>query len=248
MEEMLINPMSLVGMSTYHTKNVPGNVGVSFGLLYALQEELTYKLALTSPLGVGTTPVATLIANMVEYENLRLRKGKNNMNYYEEFILVGWYVMGSQKFMEQRVADELNKAFQERGASYSLYYFVGLEFDSDPKLMKAGREVKYRLEIDPLQKYCIDALSFQESKKESVLAKTLNKEKHLLDIYNEKLQKLSELLAKTTSDDKKRQILQLLETYDRMDTYSRAQKQKTIQAINYSVLTGLILTHHNDPK
>lgn len=50
--------MSLVGMTTYHTKNLPGNVGVSFGLLYALQEELTYKLSLTSPIGVGTTAVS----------------------------------------------------------------------------------------------------------------------------------------------------------------------------------------------
>lgn len=67
------------------------------------------------------------------------------MNYYEEFILIGWYVMGSQKFVENKVVEELNRAFQERGASYSLYYFVGLEFDSDPKLMKAGKEVKYKL-------------------------------------------------------------------------------------------------------
>lgn len=67
MEEILINPMSLVGMTTYHTKNVPGNVGVSYGLLYALQEELTYKLALTAPLGTGSTSAEVLIANMVEY-------------------------------------------------------------------------------------------------------------------------------------------------------------------------------------
>jgi hypothetical protein len=81
-----------------------------------------------------------------------------------------------------------------------------------------------------------------------VLAKTLNKEKHLLEIYNEKLQKLTELLVKTTCEEKKRQILQILETYDRMDSYSRNQKQKTIEAINYSVLTGLILTYQNDSK
>jgi hypothetical protein len=105
MEEILINPMSLVGMTTYHTKNVPGNVGVSFGLLYALQEELTYKLTLTSPIGVGTTAVGDLITNMVDYENLRLRKGTNNMNYYEEFVLIGWYVMGSQKYVDQRVVE-----------------------------------------------------------------------------------------------------------------------------------------------
>jgi hypothetical protein len=33
-----------------------------------------------------------------------------------------------------------------------------------------------------------------------------------------------------------------------MDIYSKKQKQKTIEAINYSVLTGLILTHQNDTK
>lgn len=37
MEEILINPMSLVEMTIYHTKNVPEIAGVSYGLLYALQ-------------------------------------------------------------------------------------------------------------------------------------------------------------------------------------------------------------------
>lgn len=50
MEELVINPMSLVGMTTYHAKNVPSSAGVSYGLLYALQEELSYKLTLTAPL------------------------------------------------------------------------------------------------------------------------------------------------------------------------------------------------------
>lgn len=50
--------MSLVGMSTYHTKNLPNNAGVSFGLLYALQEELAYKLSLTSPIGTYRNDVS----------------------------------------------------------------------------------------------------------------------------------------------------------------------------------------------
>lgn len=97
--------MSLVGMSTYHTKNLPNNAGVSFGLLYALQEELAYKLSLTSPIGTYRNDVSELVNNMVEYENLRLRKGTNNMNYYEEFVLIGWYVMGSQKYVDRKVTD-----------------------------------------------------------------------------------------------------------------------------------------------
>ena len=46
--------------------------------------------------------------------------------------------MGAQKFVENRVVDDLNRAFQERGAAYSLFYFVGMEPDADPKLLKAG--------------------------------------------------------------------------------------------------------------
>ena len=46
------------------------------------------------------------------------------MNYYEEFVLIGWYVMGSKKSLEEKTVNELNKAFGDRGATYSLFYFV----------------------------------------------------------------------------------------------------------------------------
>jgi hypothetical protein len=138
MEEVLINPMCLVGMTTYHTKNIPGNVGISIGSLYALQEELTYKLTLTCPLGTGVTPLPELVANMIEYENLRLRKGKNNMNYYEEFVLVGWYVMGAEASSDGKLFNELSKAFELRGASYSLHYLIGKSVEPEPKLFKGG--------------------------------------------------------------------------------------------------------------
>lgn len=70
-------------MTTYHAKNVPNNVGVSYGLLYALQEELSYKLSLTAPLSTHQNKPAEIVQLMVEYEALRLRKAKANMNYYE---------------------------------------------------------------------------------------------------------------------------------------------------------------------
>jgi hypothetical protein len=47
----------------------------------------------------------------------------------------------------------------------------------------------------------------QDSKKESAIVKTLNKELHLLEIYSEKLEKLNQLLATTKSEEKKRKIL-----------------------------------------
>lgn len=67
MEEILVNPMSLVGMTTYHTKNCPQNIGVSYGLLYALQEELSYKITLTAPLATNKSPASEIIQRMVEY-------------------------------------------------------------------------------------------------------------------------------------------------------------------------------------
>lgn len=132
MEEVLINPMSLVAMTTYHTKNCPQNIGVSYGLLYALQEELSYKITLTAPLGIAKNPASEIVQRMVEYEALRLRKGKDNMNYYDEFILIGWYVMGARKSIDEKVVNELNKSFEERGSLYSLICAVDGETDSDP--------------------------------------------------------------------------------------------------------------------
>ncbi len=82
MEEIVINPMSLVGMTTYHSKNIPSSVGLSYGLLYALQEELSYKITLTAPLGTSKNKASEIIDLMIEYETLRMRKAKNNMNYY----------------------------------------------------------------------------------------------------------------------------------------------------------------------
>lgn len=82
MEEILINPMSLVGMTIYHSKNIPTNYGLSYGLLYALQQELSYTITLTAPLGTNQTKASELVSLMIEYETLRLRKGQNNMNFY----------------------------------------------------------------------------------------------------------------------------------------------------------------------
>ena len=67
MEEVLINPMSLVGMTTYHSKNVPSNIGLSYGLLYALQQELSYTITLTSPLGTNQAKPSEIVALMIEY-------------------------------------------------------------------------------------------------------------------------------------------------------------------------------------
>ena len=86
----------------------------------------------------------------------------------------------------------------------------------------------------------------QDSKKESAIVKTLNKELHLIGIYNEKLEKLTNLLNTTKNEEIKRQIMQVLDVYDRIQVNNQKQKEKTIEAINYSVLTGMMLTHSSE--
>lgn len=53
--------MSLVAMTTYHTKNLSKHMGASYGLLYALQDELTYKISLPAPLGIYPVAAKDLI-------------------------------------------------------------------------------------------------------------------------------------------------------------------------------------------
>jgi hypothetical protein len=58
MSNILLDPMCLVGISTYHEKKLPSGLGASLGILYALQKELTYKISLSSPLGTNTESAA----------------------------------------------------------------------------------------------------------------------------------------------------------------------------------------------
>ena len=69
---------------------------------------------------------------------------------------------------------------------------------------------------------------------------------HLIGIYNEKLEKLTNLLNTTKNEEIKRQIMQVLDVYDRIQVNNQKQKEKTIEAINYSVLTGMMLTHSSE--
>jgi len=58
--------------------------------------------------------------------------------------MIGWYVMGSDKYINEKTT-ELNAAFLERGAPYSLIYVVSSETTLDPQLFKSGKPVKYKL-------------------------------------------------------------------------------------------------------
>ena len=69
--------------------------------------------------------------------------------------------------------------------------------DSKSILFKKDKPINFKLELDPLEKYCADTLQMQGSKGESALLKTLRKERNLVNTYGSKLDKLSQVLKQT---------------------------------------------------
>lgn len=53
MKNIIIDPICLIGISTYHEKTLPNNIGASYGIIYALQKELQYHVCMSSALGTS---------------------------------------------------------------------------------------------------------------------------------------------------------------------------------------------------
>jgi hypothetical protein len=54
---------------------------------------------------------------------MKSKKAKNNVNFYDEYTLVGWYFMGNkEKYYDTDLAKftAIFQAFSERGAPYQL--------------------------------------------------------------------------------------------------------------------------------
>ena len=96
--------------------------------------------------------------------------------------------------------------------------------------------------METLEKYCSDTLYYQSSKNESPVEKTLKKQQHIIEMYNDKLRKLQSML-KDCDEEKKRQIMELLGTYERMEHFNANKKAQVSESMNYSILNGLILSH-----
>lgn len=73
-------------------------MGATVGLLYAQQVELNFRICISTALGTDQTKTDDIISRVGEYETLRLKRSKNTVNYYEEYTLIGWYIMGSLKY------------------------------------------------------------------------------------------------------------------------------------------------------
>ena len=101
--------MTILGMSTYYEKKVPRKIGATLGLLYAQQVELKYRISVSAPIGTFDDTSKDILAKIFEYEALRLKRSKNTVNFYEEYNLVGWYVMGTAKYtdMDYRKEEKL---------------------------------------------------------------------------------------------------------------------------------------------
>ncbi len=96
------------------------------------------------------------------------------MNFYDEYIFVGWYFMGNKEAYfdsDKAKFDEISKAFSERGAHYCLL----INNKGEATLLKDDKKVKYSAKMETMEKYCSDTMYFQSSKGESALEKTLKK-------------------------------------------------------------------------
>ena len=122
-------------------------MGATLGLLYAQQVELKYRICVSAPIGTIEDPSQDVIARILEYENLRMRRSKNTVNYYEEYGLVGWYIMGTPKYtkMDEKKREEISKDLMKRGAPYFL--IVDAEGTQHPKLFKDGKPCNYMTEM-----------------------------------------------------------------------------------------------------
>lgn len=67
--------------------------------------------------------------------------------------------------------------------------------------------------MDTLEKYCADSYFVQSSAKESALCKSLNKQKHLLTLYNEKLRLLVNVMRGSTAGEHAREVMEMLDMY-----------------------------------
>ena len=83
MSQIIIDPVCLIGISTYHEKKLPTNVGASYGILYALQKELTYHVSMSTALGTVNDSAQELVNRLIEYETLRTKKSKHTINYLD---------------------------------------------------------------------------------------------------------------------------------------------------------------------
>ena len=80
---------------------------------------------------------------------MKSKKAKNNINYYDEYILVGWYFMGSkEKYYDSDKVKftEVSQAFAERGAPYHLM----INNKGEATLFKDGKKVEYSAQMETL--------------------------------------------------------------------------------------------------
>lgn len=118
---------------------------------------------------------------------------------------------------------------------------VDAEGANHPKLFCEGKPCSYMTEMEPTEKICIDSMYMQTSKDMSTLQKTVEKTKNVIEVFSEKIEKLRQLLKTDLSNEKRRKIMEIIDNYERIEYHNKKSKAKTIEAINYSILSGIVL-------
>lgn len=75
----------------------------------------------------------------------------------------------------------------------------------------------------------------------TILQKTVEKSRNVIEVFSEKIEKLKKLLKTEINPQKRRQIMEILDNYERLEHQNKKKKEKTIEAMNYSILSGIVL-------
>ena len=81
----------------------------------------------------------------------------------------------------------------------------------------------------------------QTSKDMTILQKTVEKSRNVIQVFSEKVDKLRKLLKTELNPQKRRKLMEILDNYERLEHQNKKKKEKTIEAMNYSILSGIVL-------
>ena len=191
--EIVLDPICVLQMSSYYEKHKSSSsLSASYGLIYAQQVELKYRICLSVPLSSEMVEHKELLQRAHEYEQLRLKRSKTTVNFYEEYFLIGCYVMREESSSKyDKKAEELAKVLSGEGANY---FMIASPSSPTPKVFQFKEngftEVRFATEMERNEKICIDSMYHQNSKESSIIKKSIQKQQNMIDVYINKIQLL----------------------------------------------------------
>lgn len=65
MNQIILDPVTILGMTTYYEKKITRKMGATVGLIYAKQVELKYKISVSAPIGTNSDSAEDVISRII---------------------------------------------------------------------------------------------------------------------------------------------------------------------------------------